>query len=339
MVLDHHDLTMDGPDDGLPIIRSINPAWSKIKSKVFTEGITNKLYGYIDEGCSDKNEMILVRVYGNNTEIIIDRDNEIKTHQRLHEKGFATKVHCTINNGYFYGFVPGNIMSTTTVCDAEIAPLIAKEMARMHCNVTLEDTAPCIFPKLDKWLEQLPEEFTEPKFSKLAEVMSSKAAIVTELRLMQSKAEAAQCPVVFCHNDILLANIIYNPDIKKISFIDYEYGSPNYQGFDIGNHFNEYAGIETVDYNLYPDEKYQKWWLGIYLAERNAVKGLEKGSEADLVKLYNETNFFALASHLFWGIWAVIQALNSDIDFDFMGYSGIRFGEYFKQKGKFIELV
>lgn len=36
----------------------------------------------------------------------------------------------------------------------------------------------------------------------------------------------------------------------KLYFIDFEYGSYNYRGFDIGNHFNEYAGYEC-DYSLY----------------------------------------------------------------------------------------
>lgn len=28
-----------------------------------------------------------------------------------------------------------------------------------------------------------------------------------------------------------------------VRFIDYEYSSYNYQAFDIGNHFNEFAGL------------------------------------------------------------------------------------------------
>ena len=36
----------------------------------------------------------------------------------------------------------------------------------------------------------------------------------------------------------------------KLYIIDFEYGSYNYRGFDIGNHFNEYAGYDC-DYSLY----------------------------------------------------------------------------------------
>jgi hypothetical protein len=31
--------------------------------------------------------------------------------------------------------------------------------------------------------------------------------------------------------------------VGKIYIIDYEYGSYNYQGYDIANHFNEHAGF------------------------------------------------------------------------------------------------
>lgn len=53
-----------------------------------------------------------------------------------------------------------------------------------------------------------------------------------------------------------LINIDYKASIfpdsyaGKLYFIDFEYGSYNYRGFDIGNHFNEYAGYDC-DYSLY----------------------------------------------------------------------------------------
>jgi len=37
---------------------------------------------------------------------------------------------------------------------------------------------------------------------------------------------------------------------EKLYFIDFEYGSYSYRGYDIANHFNEYAGYEC-DYTLY----------------------------------------------------------------------------------------
>jgi ethanolamine kinase len=44
--------------------------------------------------------------------------------------------------------------------------------------------------------------------------------------------------------------IIFYLLTEKLYFIDFEYGSYSYRGYDIANHFNEYAGFDC-DYNLY----------------------------------------------------------------------------------------
>uniref|UniRef100_A0A1I7X8F7 ethanolamine kinase n=1 Tax=Heterorhabditis bacteriophora TaxID=37862 RepID=A0A1I7X8F7_HETBA len=47
--------------------------------------------------------------------------------------------------------------------------------------------------------------------------------------------------VVFCHNDLLVHNILFNVETEKVHFIDYEYADFNYAMFDLANHFCEYA--------------------------------------------------------------------------------------------------
>ncbi|KAL8222307.1 UNVERIFIED_CONTAM: Ethanolamine kinase 1 [Gekko kuhli] len=46
----------------------------------------------------------------------------------------------------------------------------------------------------------------------------------------------------------------------------------------------------------------------------------------------------ALASHFFWGLWALIQAKYSTIEFDFLGYAIVRFNQYFKMKNEVLTL-
>jgi len=60
--------------------------------------------------------------------------------------------------------------------------------------------------------------------------------------LLKTELSSAGSPIVFCHNDLLLANVIYNAEKNTVTFIDYEYSNYNYQAFDIGNHFAEFAG-------------------------------------------------------------------------------------------------
>jgi hypothetical protein len=38
-------------------------------------------------------------------------------------------------------------------------------------------------------------------------------------------------------------------------------------------------------------------------------------------ELSMEVNLYALVSHFYWAIWALVQASVSDIDFDYMSYA------------------
>lgn len=51
-----------------------------------------------------------------------------------------------------------------------------------------------------------------------------------------------ESPVIFAHNDLLLGNILVDEETDTVRFIDYEYAAYNYQAYDIGNHFAEFAG-------------------------------------------------------------------------------------------------
>lgn len=121
--------------------------------------------------------------------------------------------------------------------------------------------------------------------------------------------------------------------IGDVQFIDYEYCGYNYLAYDIGNHFNEFAGVSDVDYSRYPDRELQSQWLRAYLEAYKEYKGFRtKVTEREVEILFIQVNQFALASHFFWGLWALIQAKYSTIEFDFLGYAIVRFNQYFKMK-------
>jgi thiamine kinase-like enzyme len=53
-------------------------------------------------------------------------------------------------------------------------------------------------------------------------------------------------PVVLCHNDLQEGNVMWdgNPQ-QQVQLIDFEYCSSGYRGFDIGNHFCEWAVVNN----------------------------------------------------------------------------------------------
>uniref|UniRef100_A0A8C7SSJ8 ethanolamine kinase n=1 Tax=Oncorhynchus mykiss TaxID=8022 RepID=A0A8C7SSJ8_ONCMY len=95
---------------------------------------------------------------------------------------------------------------------------------------------------------------------------------------------------VLCHNDLLPKNIIY--DYKE------------------GNHFNEFAGVKGIDYSLYPSPELQRDWLTAYLESCKHSVGLGATVTGREVQELQVSNFF-------WGLWAILQARYSSIDFNF----------------------
>lgn len=127
---------------------------------------------------------------------------------------------------------------------------------------------------------------------------------------------ATKSPIMFCHNDLLLGNVVYTEDKDKVTFIDYEYAEPNFQSFDIGNHFAEFPGIGSsgIDYTKYPSKEFQLDWIRAYLEEYKE----SDVADHEVAELYKIVNKFALSSHFLWTLWSLIQAEHSTINFDFV---------------------
>lgn len=153
------------------------------------------------------------------------------------------------------------------------------------------------------------------------------AYLENELAALEIQVKSLNCPVVFCHNDLLCANIIYNPEIKDVSFIDYEYGSFNYRSFDIANHFCEYAGFDC-DYTLFPDsESFQRQWIKEYLTSFTG-----QCTDKEIDQILKEVAIFTLVAHIFWCFWGLVQAQVSDIQFDYMSYAVMRLAEFKRRR-------
>ncbi|XP_048352142.1 ethanolamine kinase 2 isoform X1 [Sphaerodactylus townsendi] len=332
----------------LRLIRKLRPQWetARVKTKLFTDGITNKLMAcYTDENMRDA---VLVRVYGRKTELIVDRASELRNFQVLQDHGCAPSLYCTFENGYCYEFVQGKALGPEHVHQPQIFRLVAQEMAQMHrihSNGRLPK--PCLWHRLYKYFNIVKTEFSKKTLnSSIHREVPMPSLKVLEEEICWMKAHLSQLgsPIVFCHNDLLSKNIIYNEEEGHVHFIDYEYTGYNYQAYDIGNHFNEFAGLNEVDYSLYPCKEMQLQWLRHYLKAYKKMNQVEPGgrgknrggngavSEEELETLYVQVNQFALASHFLWACWGLIQAQFSTIDFNFARYADIRFKQYFKTK-------
>ncbi|XP_051885239.1 ethanolamine kinase 1-like isoform X2 [Pristis pectinata] len=282
------------------LLKEVRPLWkpAEIKLKIFTDGITNKLVGcHVDQ---DMEEVVLVRIYGNMTELFVDRESEVKSFQILHAHHCAPELYCTFQNGICYEFIKGTVLDMWLLRKPSIFRLVAKEMAQFH-SVQPDNgysSEPVLWKNLSMYLTLL-----NSSHSKLATGVSSMDMndvpsfdiLSSEIEELKGHLSQIKSPVVLCHNDLLCNNIIYIEAKGDVKFIDYEYAGYNYQAYDIGNHFNEFAGVSELDFSMYPPQEMQVEWLKSYLEVYKECTGSEpEVTELEIQKLYVQVNKFSL---------------------------------------------
>ena len=297
------------------------------KTSVISGGITNMLFKVVTESHS-----VLVRVYGVNTEVMIDREQENKIFAYLSKIKFAPTYYGRFENGRVEGWLEARPLEFSEMGTLEIQKLISSKLREMH-RLQLQPVAePLLFPKIRQWIGMASDiTFDNPE----------KQSLLSKLNLTRIASEASLCenqilneasPVmlenVFSHQDLLCGNILKPLDLDehKVVFIDFEYGGYNYRGFDIGNHFAEHAGYDCNYEESYPDDRIASSFVKLYFPTAD---------ESELKKLTLDSHRFATLSHLYWGSWAVIQAKYSPIDFDFLEYALLRFTGYYYHKSRF----
>jgi ethanolamine kinase len=274
------------------------------------------------------NESILtVRLYGPNTDLVIDRERELKALPYISAAGFGAELLSVFSNGMVQSFIDARTLEPSDMRNPKIATEIAKELRRFHQVYTPVAKEPQLWNDIFRFLKKSEKlEFDDDeKQSKYEEI--SFTEIHKQVNELKDLTDLLNSPTVFSHNDLLSGNIMLNDSQGKLYFIDFEYGSYSYRGYDIANHFNEYAGFDC-DYNQYPNKEAQYHFFRSYMKPDNPQVVPERELEA----LYVETNTFRLASHIYWALWALIQAKVSPIDFDYLGYFFLRYNEYKKQK-------
>ncbi len=369
-------------------------------------GITNRLYK-IDPPPADADAggggasggpAVLVRVYGEGSDIFIDRKLDERVFAELTALGFGVRLLATLNDGRVEQFYDSaRTLEPDDLADPALSARIARRLCELHhLPVTASlaadgRPAPCLMDTLRTWFGHASKvafaddaakqaRLTALDLPRLgAEIESTMAQRVcgeagggggggdTDTGTGTGSSAAVASPVVFAHNDLLAGNILVRTGSAAAAeraadaegglvFVDVEYAAYNFRGFDIGNHFCEFSGFAYTQFEAkYPRQEAQDLFLKAYLrrdkelqqqregagvaaggerkqaADDNGANAVAVTSE-EVAALRREVAHYAIGSHLFWGLWAVIQARHSPIDFDYLEYARGRFAAYFVAK-------
>ncbi|CAF1188913.1 unnamed protein product [Rotaria sp. Silwood1] len=305
------------------LINSIRPDWTPLNTRLvtFTEGLTNIILGLFDiRTPDDESKTLIIKIYGAQTELFIDRQAEINAMRVTSEYSvFSQRVLIQFNNGIIYEYASGKACSREDVRKENISRLIATKLAQFHNIPNQKLEKPYIIIVLRRFIQLLNECALDLSSIRLdIDIIEERI-----LPYLISNPEMNK-DLVLCHNDLLVKNIIYNEKTQSLSFVDFEYTHINYALFDIANHFVEYAGVDNADFTIYPTRDEQKKWLAIYFQ----VRGMNQQIIDD--NLCHLIDKFSALAHLMWGLWALIQARISQLDFDYVNYANMRIDSYKK---------
>ncbi|XP_074759723.1 choline/ethanolamine kinase isoform X3 [Athene noctua] len=298
----------------------------------------------------DEPRQVLLRVYGAILQGVDSLVLESVMFAILAERALGPRLYGVFPQGRLEQYIPSRRLRTEDLRDPDISGEIAVKMSRFHGMVMPFNKEPkWLFGTMEWYLKQI-SELTFPEEEQLKKFNHLKTYnLQEEMRSLRALLESTPSPVVFCHNDVQEGNILLlagheASSSDKLMLIDFEYSSYNYRGFDIGNHFCEWVYNYTHDSwpffkaspEHYPSRQQQLHFIRHYLSEDSGRRGDTTHEEQARIEeeMLTEINRFALASHFFWGLWSVLQAKISTIEFGYLDYAQSRFEAYFQHKAQ-----
>jgi ethanolamine kinase len=251
--------------------------------------------------------------------------------------------------GEWHATLPISSISSTCPAPSQIAPQNKRASLVDMAALTPGKPVPNIWTTMQRWILALPTS-TIAQSNRQTELMRELESLT--MMLGDTPGVGGSNPFVFAHCDLLSGNVIIEPSPSSasasrrssasggsedplesaacVSFIDYEYATPAPASFDLANHFAEWGGFDC-DYSVMPTRRTRRAFLYEYLRSFSAHQS-RTYKDSELEELFEQVDRFRGVPGFYWGIWALIQAQISLIDFDYANYAEVRLGEYWAWK-------
>ncbi len=276
------------------------PEWKGQELEIgpLTGGITNRLYRVRVADGGD----YVVRVYGQKTELFIDRDLEMQSIKAMERSGVVPKLirYLPEKRATIVEFIPGRVMRNENFMEHDRLELLVRPIKLIHnCRVQL----PRLFDplvevkRLFALLGSLGSGYPEFDIAGTIEIMETISAL----------ADIPHSQYVPCHNDLLADNFIMAEDRRKgpepVYLIDWEYAGMNTPYYEMSDLFQEILAPREIEERI----------LRIYWEDQNMDEHLRK------------TDMFRPFPDMYWFLWSLIQSNISAIKFDYYNYGKVKY--------------
>ena len=277
------------------------PEWkdSAIKISTLNGGITNKLYRV-----SSEKRDVTVRIYGDKTEIFINRDMETETMRRITGVGISPKLvkYMPEYRVTIVEFIPGYVLKNSDFLKEELYEKIVRPIRKIHKSKVV---IPHIFDPLSK---------VKKMFGILSnlKINCPEFDIKGIIKYLEKISEIVNIPeseFTPSHNDLLADNFVLIENGNKGKYhepmylIDWEYAGMAPRYYDLADMFQEILVPRDV--------------------EKNLIEQYCEGKEFE--KTFYLIDLFKPFPDIYWFLWSMIQHNVSKIKFDFYNYGKIKY--------------
>ncbi|XP_072757958.1 choline/ethanolamine kinase isoform X2 [Anoplolepis gracilipes] len=319
--------------------------------KRISGGLSNWLYNIeLPEGTvpvRGEPRQVLLRLYGqiHGERALEGLITESVIFTLLSERRLGPKLHGVFPGGRIEEYIPARPLLTKELADSTLSLLIAEKMGQIHTmQIPISKEPKWIWETMNNWLNtatDILENIEDIDIKQLENISTIKYInLEHEINWLKALVMQQKHPVTFCHNDMQEGNILLRQNTRKpeLVLIDFEYCSYNYRGFDIANHFAEWQYDYTAsEYPFFherpsagPTKEQKLNFIRAYL------KTLGKEGSLEEQRVMMEVRIFSLATHLFWGLWSIVNAKISQIPFGYWDYAACRLKNYMYLKEKIL---
>lgn len=204
--------------------KDVSPLDRKLlKLTKITGAMTNAIYkvGYPDL------PSLLLRVYGRNNSLIIDREYELQVLARLSARNIGPSLYGCFENGRFEQYLENaQTLGRNDIRDWKTSQRIARRMKELHKGVPLlqseRDGGPACWEKINQWIKAIEtagpdwvQDDENIKHTLLCNSWSEFKAVVQRYCdwLYSRGSKSVKDSLVFCHNDAQYGNLLFTSPV------------------------------------------------------------------------------------------------------------------------------
>ncbi len=270
----------------------------EIKISDLKGGITNRLYRVRASNGGD----YVFRIYGQRTEMFIDREAEYRTMQLLESFRILPRLikYIPEQNVTIIEFIYGYTMKNQDFLKEEFWEKIIRPIKILHkSGVSISR----VFDPLNnvKHLYNILEDVNPnyPEFD-----ISGTIGILENI---DEVASISQDEYIICHNDLLADNFLLTKDRERFSepmyLLDWEYAGMGTYYYEFADMFQEILVPRGIEKSL----------LEIYFEGKDMEHNIYM------------TDLFKPFPDIFWFLWSLIQLNISTIEFDYYNYGKVKY--------------